>query len=245
MMLCLAESLAAGGDFTPEDIMQRYLAWFQSRPKDVSLTVRTVMLSLMSGTAWDVASRRAFEILGRRAAGNGSIMRSAPIALRYLYEPAQRRKIARRESTLTHFDRLTGWSCVALDELLAAALTGDVKARVEEIASSLDGDDTRVGATLREAIDAEPEEIQSSAFVLDTLKTALWSVLRTASFEDALVCTANLGNDADTNCAVTGALAGAFYGAVAIPPRWTAPLLVRDRVLDAADRLFDLTARNS
>jgi ADP-ribosyl-[dinitrogen reductase] hydrolase len=243
MMLCLAESLAASGDFLPEDIMQRYVAWFQSSPKDVSLTVRTVMLSVLSGTAWDLASRRAFEILGSPTAGNGSIMRSAPIALRYVYQPALRRTIALRESTLTHFDGLAGWTCVALDELLAAAVTGDLRGRVDEIAVSLDAEDARVSAALREATDAEPEEIQSSAFVLDTLKTALWSVLRTQSFEDALVCTVNLGNDADTNGAVTGALAGALYGADAIPLRWTTPLLVRDRVLDAADRLLELAGR--
>ncbi|MGO8683532.1 MAG: ADP-ribosylglycohydrolase family protein, partial [Thermoleophilia bacterium] len=93
---------------------------------------------------------------------------------------------------------------------------------------------------LRDAIEAEPAEIQSSAFVLDTLKTAVWSVLRTTTFEEALILTVSLGNDADTNGAVTGALAGALYGAAAIPERWTTPLLERQRVLNAADRLADL-----
>ncbi|HEY5387644.1 MAG TPA: ADP-ribosylglycohydrolase family protein, partial [Thermoleophilia bacterium] len=81
MMLCLAESLADTGGFDPEDIMNRYLAWFESGPRDVSLTVRTVLLSFRSGTHWDLASRRAFEILGSPAAGNGSLMRCAPLAL--------------------------------------------------------------------------------------------------------------------------------------------------------------------
>ena len=111
------------------------------------------------------------------------------------------------------------------------------------IAADLDDEDTRISEVLREALDAEPAEIQSSAFVLDSLKTALWSVLTTDTFEDALIVTANLGNDADTNTAVTGALAGAVYGAGAVPPRWTAPLFVHDRVIDVADRLADLAAR--
>ncbi|RPI30888.1 MAG: hypothetical protein EHM52_02615 [Actinomycetota bacterium] len=50
MMLCLAESLAETGDFDPEDVMDRYRAWFESAPRDVSLTVRTVMLSYRAGT---------------------------------------------------------------------------------------------------------------------------------------------------------------------------------------------------
>ena len=107
-------------------------------------------------------------------------------------------------------------------------------------AADLDDEDSRVSAGLREAVEAEPAEIQSSAFVLDTLKTALWSVLHTDSFEDALVLTVNMGNDADTNGAVTAALAGALYGAAAIPDRWVAPLLVRERVIEAADLLADL-----
>ena len=64
-----------------------------------------------------------------------------------------------------------------------------------------------MSSTLRDAMEAEPEEIQGSAFVLDTLRTALWAVLRSTSFEDALCLTVNLGNDADTVGAVTGALA--------------------------------------
>jgi len=83
MMLCLARSLADVGGFDPEDIMRRYDGWFATHPRDVSLTVRTVLLSYRSGTQWDLASRRAFEILGSPAAGNGSLMRCAPIGLRY------------------------------------------------------------------------------------------------------------------------------------------------------------------
>ena len=97
-----------------------------------------------------------------------------------------------------------------------------------------------MSSVLRETAEAEPEEIQCSAFVLDTLSTALWAVLRSASFEDALCLTVNMGNDADTVGAVTGALAGAVYGAANIPERWLAPLLVRDRVTAVADRLAAL-----
>lgn len=240
MTLCLAESIATCGGFAPEDVMQRYMAWFRSQPKDVSLTVRTVMLGMMSGAPWDRASRRAFEILGNSQAGNGSIMRCTPIALHQLHDAHMRREIALRESTLTHFDRLAGWACVAFVDLLAAAVNGDLRPQVAAIAAALDDEDSRVSASLRDAVEAEPAEIQSSAFVLDTLKTAVWSVLRTATFEEALILTVSLGNDADTNGAVTGALAGALYGAAAIPERWTTPLLERQRVIEAADRLADL-----
>jgi ADP-ribosylglycohydrolase len=120
MMLALAESLTEKGVFDPEDIVRRYREWFHANPNDVSLTTRTVMLALAAGTPWDLASRRAYEILGFPTAGNGSVMRCAPIALRYFHDPETRRLVSLRESTITHFDHLAGWSCVAFNELLVA-----------------------------------------------------------------------------------------------------------------------------
>ena len=219
--------------------MRHYLAWFDGRPRDVSLTVRTVLLAIRSGTAWDIASRRAHEILGRPTADNASLMRCAPVALRFFADPDKRRDAALRESTLTHFDPVAGWACAAFDESLVAAMAGRLRERLPAIAAVFAQEDARVGEALLSALDAEPQEIHSSALVMDTLKTALWAVLRTHSFEDAVCTTVNLGDDADTNGAVTGALAGATYGAGSIPARWTTALLGRQHILEVADRLAD------
>ncbi len=240
MMLCLAESLADIGAFDAEDVMDRYLAWFDSVPVDMSLAVRTALLSYRSGTPWDLASRRAHEILGSPSAGNGSLMRCAPLALRYFDDEETRRAVTERESTLTHFDRLAGSSCVVFNDLVVAALHDDLFSRLHIIAEDMLDEDKRISAILREAVEAEPEEIQSSAFVLDTLCTALWAVLRTDSFEDALVLAVNLGGDADTVAAVTGALAGALYGESGMPRRWLEPLCAYERIATVADRLADL-----
>jgi len=240
MMLCLAQSLADVGGFDPEDVMERYLAWFDGTPRDVSLTVRTVLLSFRSGTQWDLASRRAFEILGSPTADNGSLMRCAPLALLYCGDAEARHANSQRESMLTHFDRLAGWACVAFNDLLDAAIAGELRAELPSIAHTIDEEDKRVSATLREALEAEPEEVQSSSFVLDTLRTAVWSVLHTGTFEEAACFAVNLGNDADTVGAATGALAGAVYGEAGIPPRWLAPLQGRERIAAVAERLADL-----
>jgi len=239
MMLALAESLASVGVFDPEDIVRRYRAWFHAGPSDVSLTTRTVMLALAAGTPWDLASRRAYEILGFPTAGNGSIMRCAPIALRFYHDAETRRLVSLRESTLTHFDHLAGWACVAFNELLVAAMAGRLDEGLPAIAAALDEEDSRVANALRQAVEAEPGEIQVAAFVLDTLKSALWAVLHTSSFEDALIEIVNRGDDCDTVGAVTGALAGALYGADAIPSRWLECLLLRERVVAAAEGLAD------
>jgi len=239
MALCLAESLAERGDYEPEDVMRRYRDWFEGRPRDVGLTVRTVMLSYRAGTPWDLASRRAYEILGHPVAGNGSLMRCAPLALLFHGEQDRRRVAARRESMLTHFDPLAGRACVAFGDLLAAAIEDRLHERLPAIAGDLDDEDPRISAALREAVEGEPEEVQNSAFVVDSLRTALWAVLRSETFEEAVCLVVNLGDDADTVGAVTGALAGAIHGEAGIPARWLAPLELRERVRAAADRLAD------
>ncbi len=240
MMLCLAESLADNGRFEPEDIMARYGAWLESQPRHVSLTVRAALISYRSGTHWDVASRRAFEILGGPTAGNGSLIRCAPVGLLYCGDAELRHEMSHRESTLTHFDQLAGWSCAAFNDLLAAAVSGDLAEEVPSIAHTLDDEDKRVSAVLRDTPAAEAEEIVSSSFVLDTLQTALWTVLNAADFEHAVTITVNMGNDATAAGAVTGALAGAVYGESGIPARWLDELTVRDRVTAVADRLAGL-----
>ena len=220
--------------------MARYLAWFDGRPKDVSLTVRAVMLSYRAGTPWDLASRRAYEILGHPVAGNGSLMRCVPLALAYFADTEGRRRASLRESMLTHFDQLAGWACAAFNDLVTAAAQDRLRAALPEVATAFDDEDSRVSTALREAAVAEPEELHGGAFVVDSLKLALWAVLRSASFEDALCLVVNMGDDADTVGAITGALAGALYGETAIPARWLEPLVLRDRVAAAADRLAAL-----
>jgi ADP-ribosyl-[dinitrogen reductase] hydrolase len=240
MMLALAASLVSVGGFDAEDVLSRYRAWFAAGPRDVSLTTRTVMLALSAGTPWDRASRRAYEVLGFPTAGNGSLMRCAPVALRYAHDAETRRRVSLRESILTHHDRLAGWSCAALNELLVAAMADRLDESLPAIAAALDDHDARVSAALRDAVVAEPDEIAPAAFVLDSLRAAVWAVLHTGSFEGALLEIVNRGGDCDTVGAVAGALAGARYGAAAIPARWLEPLAVRDEVTAAADALADL-----
>ncbi|MFA4965266.1 MAG: ADP-ribosylglycohydrolase family protein [Thermoleophilia bacterium] len=242
MMLCLAESLADAGRFDPEDIIERYRQWFDRHPVHVSLTVRAALLSYRAGTHWDVASRRAFEILGGPTAGNGSLIRSAPLGLLYHRDAELRRELSHRESMLTHFDRLAGWACAAFTDLLAAALRGDVRGQVQAVAAGLDDEDSRVSAALRSTLEAAPEEIRSSSFVLDTLQTALWTVLQGTGFEPSIVAAVNLGSDACAVGAVAGALAGALHGEADIPPRWRDALVGGDRIVAVADRLWEIAA---
>jgi ADP-ribosyl-[dinitrogen reductase] hydrolase len=81
-------------------------------------------------------------------------------------------------------------------------------------------------------------EIKASGYVAHTLEAAVWSVGRTPDFESAILTAANLGEDADTTAAVAGQLAGALYGADAIPPAWRDRLAWRDRIEGWANKVF-------
>jgi ADP-ribosyl-[dinitrogen reductase] hydrolase len=85
-------------------------------------------------------------------------------------------------------------------------------------------DDARVPAPLRAVVEAAPtrrrEALKNSGWVRHTLESAVWGLLTTGSFEEAVVQVVNLGGDADTAGTVVGALAGAAYGLEAIPARW-------------------------
>lgn len=78
-----------------------------------------------------------------------------------------------------------------------------------------------------------------NGYVVDSLEAALWCFARTATFEEAVLCAANLGDDADTTAAICGQLAGAFYGQAAIPRHWQDRLAWADQIRALADRLHD------
>jgi len=79
--------------------------------------------------------------------------------------------------------------------------------------------------------------IESSGYVVHSLEAALWCFSMTTSFCDAVLLAANLGDDADTTAAICGQLAGAHYGASAIPGRWLAQLAMHDEISKLADSL--------
>ena len=76
---------------------------------------------------------------------------------------------------------------------------------------------------------AVPEDaIKSTGYVVDSIEAAVWSLIRTDSFKDALLTAVNLGDDADTVGAIAGGLAALYYGYDEIPEEWLAVIQRRD-----------------
>lgn len=245
MALCLATSLVECGGFDPRDQMDRYWRW--SREGYLSST----------GTCFDIGNtvRDALHRYLRTgepyagssdpyAAGNGCIMRLAPVALAFYPDMELVERLCGESSRTTHGAtecvdacRLMGrMLCraldeAALDEVLFAE--GDAFVAAPKIAALAGGD-------YRE----KPREaIHGTGYVVASLEAALWCLSRTSSFREAILLAANLGDDADTTAAVCGQLAGAHYGCAesegGIPQAWRDKLTMADEIIWLADQLLD------
>lgn len=218
MALCLAESLLECGGFDAADLMERFCRWWKEgylshdgRCFDIgTTTTRALHRFITDGEAF--AGDPSPE-----AAGNGSLMRLAPVAIYFAYNRSQAADVAREQSRTTHAAPQCLAACGEFSDLLIDAFHGTASVSSHH----------------------DPNTVSASGYVVDTMEAALWAVARTDSFEDALIKAVNLGDDADTVGAVTGQLAGAIYGYEAIPDRWLNQLLWRDRIETLAESLIE------
>src|SRR5262249_27353348 len=161
----------------------------------------TVRHALAHARTPEDARRAAAEwhdLTGGRSAGNGSLMRTAPIGIRFRNDRGAIERISRAESSLTHHDPLSGDACVLLNQTIAELMAG----RPPPSSSS------QVGPAVADAERLTAEQLlepvqRQIGFVLTALRVAYWAALSADNFEQAVVSAANLGGDADTNAAVT------------------------------------------
>lgn len=238
MALALADSLLAHPGFDAGDLMRRFVSWHHTGAYsctgacfDVGITTREA-LARFERTGDPFAGSA-----DPMAAGNGSLMRLAPVALRHLHDGAAARRLAADQSRTTHAAPQAMEACAFFSDLLREAILGHSKAEV--LAPRPWTGDPAVQAIAAGQWRGKPRDaIQSSGYVVHTLEAALWAVGRTSSFSEAVVLAVNLGGDADTVGAVTGQLAGALYGVAGMPQRWLDLLAWRPAILETADRLL-------
>lgn len=247
MALCLAASLIEHKGFNPHDQMQRYLRW------------RNEGYMSSNGTCFDIggtvsSSLRRFETTGNpfagspepRTAGNGSIMRLAPVPLFYANNPREAIEKSAASSRTTHGAPTAIDACRYLGALIVGALHGHSK---EDLLSThyspIPGywnehpfvpeiDEIATGSFKRR----NPPEIRGTGYVVQSLEAALWAFYHSNTFREGCLLAVNLGDDADTTGAVYGQLAGAFYGQQGIPQAWRTRLAQRELIEDLAERLL-------
>ena len=236
MALCLADSLIASDGLDQRDLMERFIRWWRhgenshnGRCFDIGITTREALHRFLQ-TGDPVAGS-----VDAMKAGNGSIMRLAPVALRWAESPAQAIAAARAQSVTTHAAPAAVEACAVLAEILTEAIaTGNKEAVLRPRAAS-DSSIAAVGAGSWRG--KERHEIRSSGYVVHTLEAAFWCIDRSDDFAQAVLLAANLGDDADTVAAVTGQIAGALWGQSGIPADWLKRLAWREK-LESTARLL-------
>ena len=240
MALALADSLTERGGLDEQNLLSRFSDWW--RNGTYSCTGACFDIGGTTAQAIGRWERTGEDHCGSTApasAGNGSLMRLAPVAVRYFSDRAALRDAAARQSKTTHAAPEAVDACVLYAEALADAIEGaprsDVlRARSGAWAGVIDG---IAGGSWRGKARAD---IQASGYVAHSLEASLWAVGRTSTFERAVLLAANLGQDADTTAAITGQLAGALGAASAIPAAWLNKLAWRGRLEKAANALLEL-----
>lgn len=237
MALALADSLAASETLDCRDLMDRFVSWW--RDGAYSCTGSCFDIGNTTSAALARYKRTGDPMAGStdpRASGNGSLMRLAPVALRFWDDRVLLDATAAEQSRTTHGTEEAVDACRVFAELVADAIAGSPRADL--LAPRRFDGAPAVKRILAGSWRGRPrDEISSSGYVIDTLEAAIWSVARTADFRSAVLLASNLADDADTVAAVTGQLAGALYGLGGIPDSWLERLAWKDRLSDVAHRL--------
>lgn len=254
MALCLAASLIETGGFDPMDQMERYVRWWREG----------YMSSKGPGPALDIGNTTAdalwnFENTGDPysgpsdfdTAGNGSLMRLAPVPMFFAGDPAEAINFSSHSSRTTHGADEAVDACRYFAGLLVGAFMGEDKEtllsthycpvpdlwnrdplspKIAEVA----------GGSFKHR---DPPEIRGDGYVVLSLEAALWAFYNSQDFMEGALNAANLGEDADTTAAIFGQIAGAYYGVEAIPARWRDKITMGAEITAMADSLYDHARR--
>ena len=219
MALALAESLLELRQMDQQDVTNRFLAWYKRRPPDVGIHTTNVLEVIEKGESWENAALKV-QSSYPDSAGNGSVMRCWPVALMCWHDEEILNTWSRVQSQVTHAHEDCIAGCAFVNSMIAQMVNGaEPMAAYQHALASV-----KMPDGLRQAIKLAPrrkrDELRNTGWVRHTIESALWGLLNTNSFEEALVQVINLGADADTAGAVVGALAGAAYGLETIPDAW-------------------------
>ena len=202
MALAICDSVRELGHVDPADIRARFLAWYRN---DAYTCERLFDI----GNATATALRVGHGLAGERDNGNGSLMRTMPLAFTDATDDE-----VRAVSAITHAHPTSTQACVDMVHAARDLIAGMPPREVA----------TRHGVNPGKGVG----QIRSSGYVLHTYEAALWCLANTEDYAACVLAAVNLGDDTDTTGAVAGTLAGIAYGAAAIPQEWMATLRGKD-----------------
>jgi ADP-ribosyl-[dinitrogen reductase] hydrolase len=232
MAICIAEE-ASTGKLDLDKVAGRFLAWYREGPKDVGIQTSDVLSAASIPAEVALAASRRFENHPRNSAGNGSLMRTGPVALAALGNDDALVSLARDTSALTHADPVATEACVLWCVAIDRAVRESRLDGVMDGVSLLEADRQQFWLErIEQARSRPPSQFSPNGFVVTAFQAALASIWQTPvpaempcrHLQDALQTAVKVGDDTDMVAAIAGSLLGARWGATAVPVAWKAIL---------------------
>ena len=272
MTLCLAASLIIKGGFDPYDQFQRYRRWYRDgylsstgNCFDIGKSTREAVVKFeklyekfegeLKNDKADAENRIREKFRGHKqglrlgeddAAGNGPLMRLAPIPCFFYKSYDDVKKHIDEATRLTHGSQKAVDACKFYAGLISYALTGKTKEELldknfykDTLNLKLDPDVQKVAEGSYKVKNGYDGGIRGKGYVVESLEAALWALSNdNNSFETGVLLAVNLGDDTDTTAAIYGQLAGAIYGIKEIPTKWTSKVYKYDFIIAIANNLY-------
>lgn len=267
MALCLATSLVCRAGFHPYDQLVRYKWWyrhgymsstgncfdigkttseslleFERRQENFAATHKIPIEQLDFLSDKDLLQKFDVKCSSTGNAGNGALMRLAPVPLFFYKYPVLAVAYSGTSGFITHGDKIAYDACRYYSALIVATLQGVQKVKLldktfyeshkswfgevplaEEIMNIAEGSYKKKGGY--------DVGIRGSGYIVHALEAALWAFWVTNTFESGALAAVNLGDDTDTTAAIYGQLAGAYYGYRKLPDKWIRHIYAKNFIL--------------
>lgn len=245
MTLCVAEGIVEAPDDPVPAIGRRFIAWADAGPKDIGAACAHSIYNAQHAAGaspnaeqWEEAAKATERAQGRPVEGNGALMRTVYPAL-YYSGHLQAVLTAQRIAKMTHAGFRSTEACALYVRMVHLLTASESQA---ESPREFLAEHCRAVPGYYEAA-TRPDVVQGrlGGWVVDAMRIAVGSVATTDSFKEAVITAVNLGGDADTNAAITGGLAGAWYGYDAIPAEWIAAMApdVRETLIRLTNAAYE------
>ncbi|MEI6754716.1 MAG: ADP-ribosylglycohydrolase family protein [Paludibacter sp.] len=264
LTFCLAEVLSNWGMPHLLSIAGSFVNWRggyvwtpYGKVFDIGITTNSSIYQL-GKLVWlkDVEALKALKSTSdENSNGNGSLMRILPLLFYIKGKNIEEQfEVIWDVSALTHPHIRSAYACLFYLKFAEYLINGEncreaYKLTQKDIADFFESTDAKVEERLQFSILLDQDiallsvnEIKSSGYVIDTLEAAVWCILNSKTYSEAVLKAVNLGDDTDTTAAVAGGLAGLLYGFESIPYEWVNQLARKDDIDVLAEKLAEKMA---